>query len=625
MDALSKGLMAALQSDGESRPGSTPAPIATPQQERLIGAQIGQLRRAMWRDVVFLLIGIAVLIGGLTMVWSAVNAGGVIVEPFRVPPALQQRGLSGEVVAAQLLDKLAAMQAGTSSMRARSTYTNNWGTDIKVQIPYTGASLGQIQRYLHDWLGHEDRLSGEVIRLPDGRIAISGRVGRGSATQVEGREDMLDALLQQVAQSIYEQTQPYRYGVWLMRQNRLPEAKAAFERLTTSDDIEDRAWAYIGLGNVAARFDDKRNAWLNALRVRPDFGPALYNLASNEYGAGHEELSWRYSRRISDNPRTMERAVDPAGFKGALADIQSSVAYMVGDFAGGAEAGRRSYSLADNAALAASLAPLNTAVGLARAHELDAIPAALADAGINSPAALTAAIEHLGRDADPAPWIAAAMGDWPRARDLWFRNLQALQSEETDALYVDTALEIRAMLSIAQAHTGQLSQASGTLMRTPLDCAPCVRARGIVAALAGRHREADRWFARALALTPSLPFAHEAYAEALIKRGDAPAALQQARLAVQKGPRWADAHKRLGDAQLLAGHADDAIRAYRQAERIAPRWGRLQIDLADALWHSGARGDARAALQKATTLQLSSADKRRLNRKRAIAATITAA
>ncbi|MEI9931835.1 MAG: hypothetical protein WDM89_15180 [Rhizomicrobium sp.] len=58
-----------------------------------------------------------------------------------MPPDMTARGLTGQTVASQLLDKLSALQAATDSARTATSYTNNWGDDIKVEIPNTGISI----------------------------------------------------------------------------------------------------------------------------------------------------------------------------------------------------------------------------------------------------------------------------------------------------------------------------------------------------------------------------------------------------------------------------------------------------------------------------------------------------
>ena len=87
------------------------------------------------------------------------------------------RGLTGQVVAARLLDRLSQMQTETVSNRAASSYANNWGDDIKVEIPETGVSIGQLYDYLRRWLGHETRISARSTAMP----MASSRWPRGSA------------------------------------------------------------------------------------------------------------------------------------------------------------------------------------------------------------------------------------------------------------------------------------------------------------------------------------------------------------------------------------------------------------------------------------------------------------
>jgi len=91
-----------------------------------------------------------------------------------VPPDLAQRGMTGQVVASELLDGLASLQRKTVTARPASTYANDWGGDIKVEIPETGISIGELNRYLRQWLGSETRISGEVVRTPTG-VAVTAR------------------------------------------------------------------------------------------------------------------------------------------------------------------------------------------------------------------------------------------------------------------------------------------------------------------------------------------------------------------------------------------------------------------------------------------------------------------
>src|SRR5580704_14058725 len=85
-------------------------------------------------------------------IWSAAHDDGAVIEAFKVPPDMAQKGLTGDVVASQLLDRLTDMQARTDSVRTPSSYASNFGNDIKVEIPDTGVSIAEAYRYLAGWL-----------------------------------------------------------------------------------------------------------------------------------------------------------------------------------------------------------------------------------------------------------------------------------------------------------------------------------------------------------------------------------------------------------------------------------------------------------------------------------------
>ncbi len=65
-------------------------------------------------------VGVLLGLGFLWMVWSAATDRGLVVEAFSAPPDLAARGLTGQVVAKQLLDRAAQLQSqkGTALLYA---------------------------------------------------------------------------------------------------------------------------------------------------------------------------------------------------------------------------------------------------------------------------------------------------------------------------------------------------------------------------------------------------------------------------------------------------------------------------------------------------------------------------
>jgi hypothetical protein len=217
---------------------------------------LSRLKLGRWKDRITLalqgmtaVIGLSVAGSIGVMAWQAHQDHGLVVAPFSVPPDLAQRGLTGQVVASRVLDRLAELQNQTVTGRPASTYVNDWGDEIKVEIPETGVSIGELNRYLREWLGHETRVTGEVVRTPSG-LQLTARAGEEGGTTIPGAETDMDTLIAQSAEALYGKTQPYRYAVYLASKGKRDEAIKAFAELARTGVPEDRAWAYAGWGSI---------------------------------------------------------------------------------------------------------------------------------------------------------------------------------------------------------------------------------------------------------------------------------------------------------------------------------------------------------------------------------------
>ncbi|MGH2929496.1 MAG: hypothetical protein ACRDL8_14940, partial [Solirubrobacteraceae bacterium] len=190
---------------------------------------LSRLRLGRWKDRVTLalqamtaLVGLALAAAVAVMAWQAHEDRGLSIAPFSVPPDLAARGLTGQVVASRILDRLSQLQAETVSGRPASSYANDWGDAIKVEIPDTGVSIGELNRYLREWLGSETRVTGEIVRSGAG-MQVTARAGDLAGRTLEGPEPNLDGLIAQAAEAVYAQTQPYRYAVYLASHGRQAE------------------------------------------------------------------------------------------------------------------------------------------------------------------------------------------------------------------------------------------------------------------------------------------------------------------------------------------------------------------------------------------------------------------
>src|SRR5260221_12688339 len=83
------------------------------EQRHHLHEQLKQLHLSVWEKQLGVLLRVATALMGLGiaaglgfMVWQASASNGLLIEPFSVPPDLAGRGLTGQVVAGKLQDRL---------------------------------------------------------------------------------------------------------------------------------------------------------------------------------------------------------------------------------------------------------------------------------------------------------------------------------------------------------------------------------------------------------------------------------------------------------------------------------------------------------------------------------------
>jgi tetratricopeptide (TPR) repeat protein len=535
------------------------------------------------------------------MVWDAAHSKGLIIEPFSVPPDLAARGLGGEVVAGQLLDHLTQMQSVTTSSRPAQSYVTNWGNDIKVEIPETGVSIGEFQRFMKQWLGHDTRISGAVWHTASG-IAISVRAAGLGSTPILGTESDLDDLIQKAAEQAFGATQPYRYANYLDRNYyrpgaalRIPEAEAIYRRLIYDPDPTERAWAWNGLGTIAysqhGNQDEAARDYLKALAIDPNLTIAYSALSSDS----------RYPERSLWAARNYLRLA-PAG--------SIPVAFLLGDYA---EYGRRC-RLSAESQLTRQVNNRDSfwdcaALGLALQHDGTGSRALFREL----PPVETQ--QGNGRRSANRLEAAAALDDWQTVANMeiaaeaaWIKYLPNWDRK------VWITMRIRRLLALAKAHLGDMAGAQAVIGVTPGDCYACLLVRGKIASLARDWGRADYWFSRAAGQAPSIPFAYHDRGRALLERSKPDEAIAQFKLANQKGPHFADPMEGWGEALMAKDESHLALAKFKEAEKYAPNWGRLHLKWGEALVFAGKKDDAKAQFARAAALDLTPSEKSELAR-----------
>ena len=550
-------------------------------------------------------------------VYEAGRADGLVIESFSAPPDLVQKGLTGQVLASKLLDRLNAMQSATSSSRAASSFTHDWGDDIKVAIPDTGVSLGEVIRYLHNWLGHEMHLSGELYEQGD-KVALTVRLEGEPGQTFSGRTADLDAIVQQAAEAVFRRAQTYRYSVFLEYHGRTREAVQVLKTLSQTGSAHERAWADHGLAlflGTAGRYEEARAKDLRAQAENPDLLNPVSGLAWLAGVRGHDEEALLYTRQI---PALLggrgASELSPATIRYQRALYSASIAEIFGDYRS-AVSSIDAYGLVPNA-FGNPDALIEAANDMALAHD-----------GADGRARLARLDpDRLGSEPDTTPLadvalvrgqIALARGDWrgaarafEEAEMLGHARAQAEAGIYSDAIY--RHLTAGPWLAYALAMQGETARAEAILKTLSGDCYVCTRIRGRIAAHEGRMGAAAWWFARAAAQAPSLPFAETDWGAMLLARGDTAGAIAKFAQANRKAPHYADALELWGEALIKQNRSDLALAKFAEADKYAPNWGRLHLMWGEALLWSGHRDEAKKQFALAGGLDLTMAERAQL-------------
>jgi hypothetical protein len=236
-------------------------------------------------------------LGLIIMLADSLASKSVIVEPFDAPPVLAARGFSGKVVAGDLFDELTRLQAATRTTAAKRNLSNAWTSDIKVEVPETGVSIGEIGRLLHERFGHDLHIGGDLVQTDDGGLALAVRGDGVLPKAFAGRAGDLGKLTTEAAEYIYGQSQPTLFAAYLSNVGRYAEAVAFSRNAHAATKPQDRpyllnAWAD-ALNNAGGAPRDSLALYRQALKLKPDYWIAYNNVMNSTWLLGDEEGAWR--------------------------------------------------------------------------------------------------------------------------------------------------------------------------------------------------------------------------------------------------------------------------------------------------------------------------------------------
>jgi tetratricopeptide (TPR) repeat protein len=546
------------------------------------------------------LVVLLIVCGLGAMVWNATRDHDLVVDAFSVPPDVAQSGMTGPVLAGRVLDKFGQMQADAHAViQGSGSYRANEAEAVRIEIPDTGVSLGELNRYLRSWLGGETHVTGDLVHTPDG-FALTTRYGALPGATLEAKAGELDSLVEKSAERIFAAALPYRYVEYLVHRQRFAEAAALIPGLAAEGSAQDRAlansaWAkvYFFQGDMMHALEKGREA----VRLDPDNPITHAWLSVTEGNLGHDEA---------------ERANADAAIQewyGAAAKVISAnaesfplifTAYRdeeTGDFAEANAAWIRYFALKpldnNNAGNAAGDAASDHDIGAARRF-----------------ASAMTTKDPMGRTDSrmPAAYfsIAYSMCDWTEALNKG-RAAAAIMSTQPDQKFAD--MLIWPELAYAMAKSGDLRGADALIAKTPPDCDDCMRKRGSIAALKGRWGEAAQDFSTVAARSPHEPYAETDWGVMLLAKGDVDGSIAKCKSANEKGPHFADPLEMWGEALIRKNRSDLALAKFEEANKYAPNWGRLHLKWGEALVYAGKKDEARRQFALAAMFDLSTTDK----------------
>jgi len=543
------------------------------EQERALA--IGAAKRKRLSDqlriafqLLLALIVTAVGAGLLVMVHDAFISNSVVIDPFAAPSALAARGLSGEVIAGGVLDRLTQLQASTRGSSAKRNISNAWTSEIKLEVPETGVSIGEIDRLLKARFGHDVHIEGDLVQTPDGGLALTVR-GTGLLPKTfEGKPVELDGLITKAAEYVYSQAEPSLYLVYLSNMGRNAEVVATAKAIYANVSAADRPyvlnqWAN-SLSSVGGSPQESLVLYQRAVTLKPDYWVARSNVQNSLWLLGREEEAWRAGeemRRVAggrpgEAPELYYENIDFLTW-----NSEAARASMVADSEAHGGVG------SNVGANAPSIADMDV-----RLHDLDDAQLQLQTALGDASDSTLAAMSHFVRGR-----IAGERGDAATA----VRELEAFHMAFADPNVRSQYPGYDCWVAPAEEAAGRSDRADA-ILHDAGRFVDCYRFRGDILDHRGDWPGAQRAYREAVRLAPDLPAAYYSWGLALARHGNLAGATQMLGAANQRGPNWADPLKAWGDVLMRQGRRDEARAKYVLALTKAPAWKELKTAAAAA-------------------------------------------
>jgi tetratricopeptide (TPR) repeat protein len=520
------------------------------------------LRLRVGFQLFLVVVATAIGLGGAVMIRDAVTSHRVVIEPFHAPPPLAARGIDGAVVAAGLLDDLSRLQDATRSSSAARSLSGAWTGNIKLDVPDTGISLGEISRLLRDRFGHDVHIEGDLVETTAARLALTVRGNGVPAMTFEGSAAELGKLTSKAAEYVYSKSQPARWATYLTNVGRNEEAIAFSRTVMATVAAVERPWLLnawaIGLQSSGGSVREGLGLFRAAVRLAPDYWVAHNNIQNTLLTLGDEEGAWKAGEEM--------HAVAGGRPGRAPETYYGNWDYLTWNLRTWLDSTVADSEANGGIGTASGAAGPNIADIYARLHDPESAELALNTTREDPNDPTGAAMIHnvRGRLAADAGDLATAVAEM-EAYGIAYSNPTVSTNNAGYHCWIAPVEEAAGHPDKADA----LLKKAGTYV-------DCYRFRADILDGRGDWAVAQKAYAEAVALAPDLPAAYYSWGVALMKHGDLAGAQAKLTDANKRGPHWADPLKVWGDVLAKEGHTKEALAKYDGALMYAPNWKQLQ-------------------------------------------------
>ena len=470
------------------------------------GPRLLALRLRTGFQVFIALVATVIGVGIAIMIHDAITSRRVVIEPLRMPATLAARGFDGTITAGAILDELSRLQDATRSSAAARGLSGGWADNIKLEVPETGISIGEISHLLRERFGHDVHIDGDLIETATGGLGLTIR-GQGVPPKTfNGSATELEKLTVAAAEYVYSKSQPARWATFLGNSGRNEEAIEFCRTAVASADPAERpgllnSWA-VSILSTGGSNREALALYRAAVKLQPDFWVAHTNIQNTLMILGDEEGAWRAGQ---------DMGTVAGGRPGKAPEIYyENWDYLTWNLRAWLDA-----VVADaeaNAGAGAGATAAGPTIGdiQARLHNPEAADLALKTTKEDPHDPTIAAMTHYVRGR-----LAAEAGDTARA---------ALEMEAYGAAYADPAVSsnnpgYNCWIAPAEEAARHPDKADAVL-KTAGTFVDCYRFRADILDGRGDWPGAQKAYAEAVALAPDLPAAYYSWGVALAKHGN---------------------------------------------------------------------------------------------------------